>query len=233
MHIAILVTNTDTSAFATRHPRDAEKFRALIAPRRPLWQISSFDLPKGEFPADPLAFDGYIIGGSPASVNDDAVWIARLMRAIPVLAASGKPVFGACFGHQAIALALGGTVTRNPGGWAFGVTETEVITPTPWTSGPLRVNAAHSEQVTVLPQGAEVISRNAACAVGAFRIGHNVLTTQYHPEITPDFMAGLVAEYGPRLPPQVAARAQASLSLPAEVDRMADGILAFLGQASG
>ena len=87
MHIAVLVTNTDISAFATRHPSDGGKFRTLIHGLRPFWQVTSFDLPAGEFPADLAAFDGYIIGGSPASVNDDDIWIAQLLQAIPVMTA--------------------------------------------------------------------------------------------------------------------------------------------------
>ena len=35
MHIAVLVTNTDQSAFAARHPRDAEKFTVLLKGARP------------------------------------------------------------------------------------------------------------------------------------------------------------------------------------------------------
>ena len=91
MHIAVLVTNTDDSAFAARHPWDGQKFETLIRSERPDWQMVAFDLPKGEFPDDLSAYDGFIIGGSPASVNDDAPWIARLihwLRVIPAAAAT-------------------------------------------------------------------------------------------------------------------------------------------------
>lgn len=129
LHIAVLMTNTDDSAFAARHPGDGQKFSDLIRLLRPEWCLTAFDLPSGAFPADLSAYDGFIIGGSPASVNDAAPWIARLMRAIPQIVVREKPLFGACFGHQAIAVALGGTVTHNPGGWVFGVTETQVTHP--------------------------------------------------------------------------------------------------------
>ena len=48
------------------------------------------------------------------------ITIGQLANALRV------PLFGACFGHQAIALALGGSVEANPGGWVFGTTATEV-----------------------------------------------------------------------------------------------------------
>ncbi|MCU0905076.1 MAG: type 1 glutamine amidotransferase, partial [Tabrizicola sp.] len=82
MHIAVLATNTDDSAFAARHPRDVEKFRTLLHGVRPGWEITAFDLPKGEFPLDLQEFDGFLIGGSPSSVHDEDPWIERLMALI-------------------------------------------------------------------------------------------------------------------------------------------------------
>jgi GMP synthase-like glutamine amidotransferase len=205
VHIAILVTNTDRSDFARAHPDDLGKFSALLAQVRPQWRVSGFDLTKGDFPPDAGRFDGVLIGGSPASVHDDAPWIVQLMGLIRSLHARGTPMLGACFGHQAIALALGGTVGRNPGGWVMGAVDTLFL------GQRLRLAAAHSEQVLRLPEGAEIIGEGPGCPIGAYRIGSRVLATQYHPEMTPEFLAALVAEYGPGLPPDAAARARASL----------------------
>ena len=205
VHIAILVTNTDQSDFAKAHPRDFAKFSALLASVRPDWTFSGFDLTTGDFPPETTRFDGVLIGGSPASVQDDAPWIARLMDLIRTLHSRGTPMVGACFGHQAIAKALGGTVGPNPGGWVMGAVETR------FQGKALRLAAAHSEQVLRLPDGAEVLGEGPGCPVGAYRIGPRILATQYHPEMTPDFLAALVAEYAPALPPEPAARARASL----------------------
>lgn len=131
MHIAVLATNTDDSPFAARHPRDVEKFRVLLHGVRPGWTVSSFDLPDGEFPVDLQKFDGFLIGGSPSSVHDEDPWIERLLSVIREAVAAGKPLAGACFGHQAIAKALGGTVGPNPGPFVLGTAETEVISPAP------------------------------------------------------------------------------------------------------
>lgn len=230
MQIAILVTNTDDSAFAARHPGDGEKFGQLLLSRLPDWQVSVFDLPQGMFPDSLDGFDGFLIGGSPASVGDASPWIARLAPVVRQIVAGGKPLFGACFGHQAIAAALGGKVGQSPGGWVPGVTETVMHIPAPWMagdSGPVRMNAAHLEQVTVLPVGAETLGGNADCAVGSLRIGNRVFTTQYHPEMTQRFIAALVEELAPNLPPGVAARARTSLYQPAELDRVAGWIVRF------
>lgn len=192
MHLGVLVTNTDESPFAARHPRDGEKFRALFAEVRPDWRVSVFNLTHGEMPRGD--FDGWVIGGSPASVHDEAPWIARLME---LIRQTDLPIFGACFGHQAIAKALGGAVKSR--GWIFGAVPCEVDAP--WGQGRFTLAAAHNEQVTRLPEGAEVVARHPGCEIGGFRIGSRIFTTQNHPEIDDGFLQALVAEYAPKLPP--------------------------------
>ena len=228
MHLAVLVTNTDRSDFAARHPRDGVKFAAMITAARPDWQVTAFEVTEGEFPAALTRFDGVIIGGSPASVNGPAPWIARLEPLIRSIVAAEMPLFGACFGHQAIARALGGRVGDNPGGWVMGVTDTRIAS-APWVTGPgpIRMNAAHNEQVLDLPPGAESLGGNADCPVGFYRLGHKVFATQYHPEMTPEFVAALVTEYAPKLPPEVAERAKASLFAQAENTRFGEMIARF------
>ncbi len=95
MHLAILITNTDDSAFARARPDDRRKFRDLIAPLRPNWQLTAFAVKDGVFPDDLGGFDGAIIGGSPASVLDDHAWIAPLMALIRDAHARKLPLYGA------------------------------------------------------------------------------------------------------------------------------------------
>ena len=132
MHLAILMTNTDESDFAQRHPKDGEKFTALIQSVRPDWKLTSFSVKDDIFPADMFGFDGVIITGSPASVNDPAPWGARLRDLIRQMFDDCVPMFGACYGHQAIALALNGAVTENPNGWIFGSTRAKILDRQPW-----------------------------------------------------------------------------------------------------
>lgn len=227
MHIAVLVANTDESDFAQAHPKDGAKFAGLLQELRPDWRVSSFSVKDGVFPAEAEQFDGWIITGSPASVHDSDAWVGRLSGVIRGIVARGEPLFGACFGHQAIAMALGGAVGDNPGGWVFGVVETEM------EGIKMRLYAAHREQVLVVPAGAVVLGGNAECAVGSFAIGGRVLTTQYHPEMTQGFMAALVAEYAGQLPADVAARARESLAVAADRDVIAARMVRFFEEASG
>lgn len=234
MHIALLVTNTDDSEFAARHPRDAEKFRRLIATARPDWQVTAYDLPKGEFPEGLQGFGGVLIGGSPASVLDAEPWIARLMTLIRTVNSAGMPMVGACFGHQAIAHALGGRVGANPGPFVLGAAETEITSPAPWMDGATRIRlaAAHGEQVLDLPPAAEVIGHSPGCPVAAYRVGTRVFATQHHPEMTPDFAAALVEELSPHFPPEVGEAAREALKPGIEGPRFAKWIARFFEQAA-
>lgn len=215
MHLAVLMANTDESAFAQRHLSDADKWRSLVFAQCPDCKISVYSVKDGIFPkGEPSQFDGLIITGSPASVHEGSPWQTRLMLTIQQAVKVGVPVFGACYGHQAVALALGGTVGYNEGGWTFGVTQTDVTNPAPWMggfSGPMLLNAAHKEQVTTAPDGAQIINSSSDCPIGGFQIGESVFTTQYHPEITPDFMAALIEELSGELSPDVTDRARSSL----------------------
>jgi GMP synthase-like glutamine amidotransferase len=235
MHLAVLMTNTDESAFAQEFPKDGAKFAQLIQSVRPAWQVTSFSVKDGEFPSDIGAFDGVMITGSPASVHDPAPWIAHLFTVIRDIYSRGVPMFGACFGHQAIAMALGGHVGPNPGGWVFGLAHADVVFKTDWMQDlppTLKQYAAHIEQVTALPEGAKTVSSCDACPIAGYHIGDKVFSTQYHPEMTPDFIAALVTEYAPKLPPEVAQTAKASTCEVADMAIYAQCIAQFFENAT-
>ena len=233
MHLAVLMTNTDESDFAQSHPKDGEKFATLIRTVRPTWTVSAFNVKDDVFPDDLRAFDGVMITGSPASVRDEAPWVTRLLSEIRSAFAAGVPLFGACFGHQAIALALGGEVARNPEGWAFGAIDMSVAAEMPWYAGDAQFvqYGAHIEQVTRMPDGARTLFTAPHCAVAGFAIAGQVYTTQNHPEMTPEFVAALVEEYADKLAPDVIARARHSLHQRAETEPFAQSIAAFFEAA--
>ncbi len=215
MHLALLMTNTDQSEFAQQHPEDSEKFASLIKLVRPDWTLTSYSVKDDVFPEDISQFDGFLISGSPASVFDKTPWTARLQTLIKAIHAQNIPMFGTCYGHQAIALALGGTVGPNPSGWVFGMTTSDVIAAAPWMTdlpSPFHQYGAHIEAVTTLPDGAEILTVSEACQITGFRISDTVYTTQNHPEMTADFVAALIDEYRDKLPASVGDIAARSLT---------------------
>lgn len=221
LQIGILVTNTDESEFAASHPKDGEKFTALLKAQRTDWDYRVYAVKDGVFPGAVDECDGYVITGSPASVNGSESWIDRLMEFIRALDRKRIPTVGTCFGHQAIAKALGGKVEKNAAGWGFGVSPTRFemfeswMTPTRRT---LNLYAAHIEQVTQLPQRAVVLGGSDFCPVSSFRVGDHFFTTQYHPEITPRFFDALTWELSDYLGEALCqeARAQAKVAVDGE-----------------
>ena len=227
MHIAVLVTNTDESTFADNHPQDGEKFCLLLQEVRPDWTFDVYSVKDGIFPQDYDTFDGAIVTGSPASVHDSALWIVKLSGLLRALHKIKLPVFGACFGHQAIATALGGTVAKNPEGWVLGTVEVQMA----GRVQPMLLYAAHKEQVTTLPLGAEVIARGPHCPIAGFALGAHIMTTQYHPEMTPEFIAALLDEMAAGEPADVIEPARRSLIAQADRSQIAGIMARFFEQA--
>ena len=154
--IGILLTCVDDSEFATRFPDDGEKFRRLLQPLRPDWSFTTIPVKDNVFPASAEDYEGYIITGSPVSVNGSHIWIEPLLAFIRELEARKIKTFGACFGHQAIALALGGKVETSAKGWGLGTGNTIFIEQAEWMVPPqneMTLFAAHADQVTKLQIG--------------------------------------------------------------------------------
>ena len=192
--IGVCLTSNDTSALARAHPDDAAKLRDLVVPLAPDWDWATVDMQAGEFPDAVGDFDAYVVMGSPASVHDDLPWMHRLLGFVREAASADIPLVGLCLGHQAIALALGGTVSKSKAGLVMGTRETH-FERQDWMEPPrerLTLYAAHKEEVSCLPSDARTIGSATDCEHAAFAIGERIMTTQYHPEMTRAFMDGLV-----------------------------------------
>ena len=232
MRIAVLLTNDDTSAFAAHFPNDGQKVVQLLQPLRPDWSYEVVAVKDGVLPASAKAFDGYVITGSPASVNDDSLpWVAQLLAFIREVDAARQPLIGLCFGHQAVARALGGQVVRNAAGWGLGTAATHWAQSRAWMHPPLATTtlmAAHNEQVTRMPEGAECLGGSDFCPIGSMQIGQHIWTTQYHPEMPLVFMQALLGYLADKLDADTIARAHASLGQAADVPLFGQWMVQFL-----
>lgn len=132
-------------------------------------------------PLPPLdGIDAVVVLGSADSVNDPAIasWFTAETDLIREADRLGVPVFGICFGAQALAVALGGSVEPAPyGEYGWKVVDTvdpEIVPEGPWFQW-------HVDAINP-PATAEVLA-TSDCCVQAYRIGPH-LAVQFHPEIT-------------------------------------------------
>ena len=232
--IAVLLTNDDRSAFAARFPNDGQKVIALLQPLRPQWHFEVVPVKDGVLPETAQAFDGHVITGSPASVNDERLpWVGLLLEFIRALHAARRPLIGLCFGHQAVARALGGQVARHHA-WGLGTATTHWAQARPWmqpAQASSTLMAAHNEQVTRLPEGAQCLGGSDFCPVGSMQIGQHIWTTQYHPEMPLVFMQALLGHLADKLDAATLERARASLSQTADAPLFGQWMVQFFEHA--
>ena len=235
MKIAILMANTDESYFASQHPSDDKHFVDILNNVRSNWIYEVFNVTHQIFPKSLDNFDGIIITGSPASANDKDLWIKELLSTVRCSINKKIPIFGSCFGHQVIAKALGSKIIKNPDGWSFGLVKTQVVADASWLEGLEKetlVYAAHVEQVKDLPTGAKLLFKTDGCDVAGFSIGNNVFTTQYHPEMSRQFMMALTEELSIKLGKELTDNALSSLNKKAHTIQFAEAIAKFFERSS-
>lgn len=126
---------------------------------------------------DPQAI---VLSGGPASVYADGA-----PSLDPALFDLDVPVFGICYGFQAMAQALGGTV-EHTGTSEYGRTELHVA------GGDLHAELpetqpvwmSHGDAVTAAPDGFDVIASSAGAPVAGFENrARRLAGVQYHPEV--------------------------------------------------
>lgn len=175
-----------------------------------------------EFPDQIAACDGWLITGSKHGAYEDHPFIPPLEAFIRDIYAADIPMVGICFGHQIIAQALGGKVEKFAGGWAVGRQTYD------WAGETVVLNAWHQDQVTTLPQDAQVIASNDFCANAALVYGKRAFSTQPHPEFGADFIDGLAQHRGPGIVPDAQlAQTRANLDKPVDNPRLARQIARF------
>jgi len=157
--------------------------------------------PAPHFP-DVASLDFLIVLGGPMSVNDEAKlpWLAPEKRFIAEAVRGEKRVLGICLGAQLLANALAAPVQRNSHkeiGW-FEVRGER--SPTGMVQLPEVATVFHWHGETFdLPAGAVRLAESAGCKNQAFQLGPRVLALQFHLEMTPETVAGMVAHCGSEL----------------------------------
>lgn len=194
--LLLLQTGTAPDGLRTKHGDLPEWFACALG--RPVDTIRTIRVFEGETLPAPDAGTAAIITGSWSMVTDREPWSEALSDWIRQAMALNAPLFGVCYGHQLMAHALGGQVDFHPGGREIG---SQTITLLPDASeDPLLADApatftaqlTHMQTVAIPPLGAKVLAQSEHDAHQILRYGPNAISTQFHPEFTPEIMAGVI-----------------------------------------
>ena len=132
-------------------------------------------------PSSAEGYDAILSLGASPGVNDPDVgwWLDAHLDLLRDADRRGIPVFGVCFGAQALSVALGGRVERasvpEVGWYTVSSTHPDLIESGPWLQW-------HVDCVAVPPPGATVLAVSPVC-VQAYAAGPH-LAVQFHPEVT-------------------------------------------------
>jgi GMP synthase (glutamine-hydrolysing) len=122
-----------------------------------------------------------VLSGGPSSVYE-----AGAPAVDPAIFRSHVPVFGMCYGFQAMAQSLGGEVRRT-GRSEYGRTPVTVTEPgTLLAEVPVehRVWMSHGDSVVAAPEGFQVLAATSGSPVAAFEdVGRGLAGVQWHPEV--------------------------------------------------
>lgn len=184
------------------HPTLAEPFVGfgrmfveLFQAQNTAVEFSIFNVVQGDYPDASQTFDAYLVTGSKADSFANDPWIVRLREYLVERFAQDDILLGICFGHQILALALGGIAERSDKGWGIGMHSYTIEHKPEWLPNDVdefQLLISHRDQVTALPEGAELLASSEFCQNAAFVLGRQVLCFQGHPEFTHDFSRGLL-----------------------------------------
>lgn len=159
------------------------QYAQLIARRVRQAQVYSEIVPSSMSVADMLAKKpkAIILSGGPSSVYE-----AGAPTLDPAIFSHKIPVFGICYGFQAMAAALGGTVTQT-GKSEFGRTamqhrsDSKLLKDLPFE---FNVWMSHGDSVTEVPSGFTGTAKTADTPIVAYENGDGTLAgVQFHPEV--------------------------------------------------
>lgn len=195
LRICILETDVLRPELVDQFQGYGQMFERLFA-RQPIpAEFSVYNVMQGVYPVEDEQFDAYLVTGSKADSFGSDSWIQTLKTYLLQRFERGDKLLGICFGHQLLALLLGGKSERATQGWGVGIHRYTLAPARPWMTPAiedLTLLISHQDQVTALPENASVIASSEFCPIAAFHINDQVLCFQGHPEFIHDYSRALL-----------------------------------------
>lgn len=236
MNLTIIETGQVPELIRDDWPDYPAMFEALLSPHLPGWTYSSIALSRGEPLPAPASLDAVLITGSPAGVYDTPSWMQPLFQFIRGASVAKTPQIGICFGHQAIAHALGADVGKSDKGWGIGRHEYKLAHRPAWLQGyddpGFSLGVSHQDQVHTLPPGAKLVAASDFTPFAAIDYPEApAISFQGHPEFSPGFSCALYGiRKGKALPAALIDKAENSLTNPIDNDLIGQWMAQFLKQ---
>ena len=195
MQIGILNTDTIKPEFATKYGQYPAMFSRILLQADPSIQIKDYEIQRGEYPKDINECDAYLITGSKVSAYDDLPWVQELKKFIISLDQRKKKLVGICFGHQLIAQALGGLVTKSKRGWHVGIDSVQLNNDASKfgkASQEFKLIYNHQDEVQKMPANAKLLAGSKNCPIAMMSIDDHILTFQGHIEFKKEYSQDLL-----------------------------------------
>lgn len=211
-------------------------FKQLFASQPIEAEFDVYNVVNGDYPPDSQHYDAYLVTGSKADSFGTDPWIQTLKDYLLGRHARGDKLLGVCFGHQLLALLLGGKVGRASEGWGVGIHHYQVVTRASWMKPyveDLALLVSHQDQVTQLPEHATLLASSVFCPIAAYSIGDQILCFQAHPEFVHAYSQALLDLRHQQLGELVYSAAMNSLHLEHQGRTVAEWMMRFVAQPCG
>jgi GMP synthase-like glutamine amidotransferase len=209
-----------------------DMFQTMFSSTGLAFDHEAVDVLGGQALPDPAGLEAIAITGSSAGVYEDHAWLDPLRDFIRKAYEARTPMLGICFGHQAMADALGGEVRKSEKGWGLGRHQYRVTARPQFMAGApetLSIVCSHQDQVIVAPSEAEVVLASEFTPnAGLFYRTGQALSFQPHPEFDDSYGAALVELRRGRASDEVIAKAMASFASTSDSARLRDYIAQFM-----